>query len=57
MAKKKHLRRIIEIRKKGAYIGSVEAATADEAIKVAAEEFELPPERAKRLIAQRETRT
>jgi hypothetical protein len=56
MAKKAktHVWRITELRKKGHYIGSVEVATADEAIKIAVKEFELPPERAKRLVAQRE---
>jgi len=40
MAKKKlHVWRIVEIRKKGSYVGSVEAATADEAIKIAIECF------------------
>ena len=50
-----HLWRITEIRKKGAYIGMVEAATDDEAIKVAIQEFMIDsPERQKRLVAQRE---
>jgi len=55
MARKK-LRtwRIVEIRKKGQYIGRVEAETADEAIKVVVEEYGLNPGRAKRLVAQRE---
>jgi hypothetical protein len=56
MAKKKlHAWRITELRKKGHYIGSVEATTADEAIKVAIKEFMIDsPERQKRLVAQRE---
>ena len=56
MAKKSktYVWRITEIRKRGYYIGSVEATTADEAIKTAIEEFGLNPERAKRLVAQRE---
>jgi hypothetical protein len=55
MAKKKiHVWRITEIRKKGYYIGSVEAATAEDAIKVAVKEFGLTAERAKRLVAQQE---
>jgi len=54
-AKKKQVWRITEIRKRGQYIGSVEAATADEAIKKAIEEFMIEdPERRKRLIAQPE---
>jgi len=44
--------RITEIREKD--LGSVEAASAEEAIKVAVEEYGLSPERAKRLVAQRE---
>ena len=48
-----HVWRIIEIRKKGYYIGSVTAATADEAIALAIEEFGLNPQRAKRLVAER----
>jgi hypothetical protein len=52
--KKLHVWRITEIRKKGHYIGSVEAATAEEAIKISVKEFALPPDRAKRLVAQRE---
>jgi hypothetical protein len=47
---KAYVWRITEIRKTGSYLGSVEAATADEAIKLA----ELPPDRAKRLVAQQE---
>ena len=46
--------RVVEIRKKGTYLTTAEAATADEAIKIAVKEFQLPPERAKRLMAQRE---
>jgi hypothetical protein len=40
--------------RRGQYIGRVEAETADEAIRVAIEEFGLNPERMKRLVAQRE---
>jgi len=55
MAKKRLYHwRITEIRKKGHYLGTVEAATAEEALARAAKEFDLPPERAKRLVAQRE---
>jgi len=46
--------RVVEIRKKGTYLTTAEAATADEAIKIAVKEFQLPPERAKRLMAQQE---
>jgi hypothetical protein len=41
-------------RAQGRYLGTVTASTAEEAVKVAAKEFELTPERQKRLIAQRE---
>src|SRR5262249_30842257 len=56
MAKTRQYRwRIVRIRAKGSYVGSVEAATADEAIRKAIEEFEITdPEQQKRLIAQRE---
>jgi hypothetical protein len=53
--KKLHVWRITELRKKGHYIGSVEDATAAEAIKVAIKEFMIDnPQRQKRLVAQRE---
>jgi hypothetical protein len=46
--------RIIAIAKKGRYLGTVKAATADEAIKVAISEFGITdPERQRRLAAQR----
>jgi hypothetical protein len=46
--------RITIIRKKGERLGTVEAATADEAIKVAIKEFGITdPERQRRLVAQR----
>jgi hypothetical protein len=52
---RQHVWRITEIRKKGHYIGSVEAASADAAIARAIEEFEITdPQRQKRLAAQRE---
>ena len=55
MAKKKlHGWRIVEIGKKGSCVGRVEAETADEAVKRAVEEYGLNPQRAKRLVAQRE---
>jgi hypothetical protein len=46
--------RVVEIRKKGQYIGRVKADSADEAVKIATEEYGLSPVRAKRLVAQRE---
>jgi hypothetical protein len=47
--------RITEIRKKGYYIGSVTAASAEEAIARAIEEFGISnPQRQKRLVAQPE---
>ena len=49
-----HVSRITEICKRGHYLGSVEASTANAAIKIATREFSLPPECAKRLVAQRE---
>jgi len=51
----KHVWRITEISKRGRCIGSVEAGTADEAIKTAIKEFVIEePERHKLPIAQRE---
>jgi hypothetical protein len=45
--------RIVVIRKKGERIGTVEAATAEEAIKTAIREYEITdPERQRRLTAQ-----
>jgi hypothetical protein len=53
-AKKLPSWRIVLVRKKGERIGAVEAATADEAIKVAIKEFGITdPERQRRLAAQR----
>jgi hypothetical protein len=54
-APKQHLSwRITLIRKKGERVGTVAAATADEAIQVAIREFGITdPERQRRLIAQR----
>jgi hypothetical protein len=41
------------VRKRGRYIGTVEAADADEAIKVAIREYDITdPERQRRLTAQ-----
>jgi hypothetical protein len=45
--------RITEIRAKGKVLGRVMAASAEEAIDAAVKEFEVSPERAKRLVAQR----
>ena len=46
--------RIIEIAKKGRYLGTVRAADAEAAVKVAIEEFGISnPQRQKRLVAQR----
>jgi hypothetical protein len=50
-----HVWRITELRKKGHYLGSVTAVSADAAIARAIEEFEITdPQRQKRLAAQRE---
>ena len=57
MAQKKlHTWRIVEIRKRSHYVGTIdEAATAEEAIAKAIKEFEITdPERQKRLMALRE---
>jgi hypothetical protein len=45
--------RITEIRAKGKVLGRVMAATAEKAIEAAVKEFDVSPERAKRLVAQR----
>ena len=53
--REQHVWRITEIRKKGHYLGSVTAASAEAAIARAIEEFEITdPQRQKRLAAQRE---
>jgi hypothetical protein len=53
-AKKKPTWRITLLRKKGERLGTVEAADADEAIKVAIKSFEITdPGRQRRLVAQR----
>jgi hypothetical protein len=44
--------RVSEVRSKGHYLGTVSAPTLEEALKVAAKEFGLSEQRAKRLIAQ-----
>ena len=46
--------RITEVRAKGRYLGTVKAATLEQALQVAAEYFGIDGHRAKRLIAQRE---
>jgi predicted chitinase len=57
MAKKtEYSWRIVRIRAKGAYVGTVVAATADEAIKKAIEEYAITdPQQQARLMAQRES--
>jgi hypothetical protein len=53
-AKKKPKWRITLLRKRGERIGTVEAANADEAIKIAIEKFEIADrERQRRLVAER----
>jgi hypothetical protein len=55
-AKKKPTWRITVLRKKGEHLGTVEAANADEAIKVAIKTFDITdPERQRRIVAQRIT--
>jgi len=44
---------IIQVRDKGCVLGRVQARDADEAIKVAIEEFSVPKQLQYRLIAQR----
>jgi hypothetical protein len=44
--------RIVLIRKKGETLGTVEARTAEEAVAIAAEQFNVAPEQRKRLAAQ-----
>jgi hypothetical protein len=52
--KKQHRWQIFLIRKRGAYLGTVEAIDAEAAIHAAIAEFEInDPERQKRLSAQR----
>jgi hypothetical protein len=52
--KKKPTWRITEIRKKGASLGTVEAANTDEAIETAVKLFGIAdPERRRRLVAQK----
>jgi hypothetical protein len=53
-AKKQHKWRIYLLRKKGEFIGSVEAPDRETAIKLAVEQFAIrDPERQKRLSAER----
>lgn len=52
--KKKPIWRITLVRKKDERLGTVEAADAEEAIKIAIKTFEITdPERQRRLVAQR----
>jgi hypothetical protein len=41
------------IRKRAEHLGIVEAANANEAIKVAAKEFDIPPERQNRIVHEK----
>jgi hypothetical protein len=53
-AKKNPKWRVTVLRKRGERIGTVEAADADEAIKIAIEKFEITDrERQRRLVAER----
>jgi hypothetical protein len=41
------------IRKRAEHLGTVEAANANEAIKIAAKRFDIPPERQNRIAVQK----
>jgi hypothetical protein len=45
--------RVDIIRKRAEHLGTVEAANANEAIKIAAERFDIPPERQNRIAVQK----
>ena len=45
--------RIDIIRKRAEHLGTIEAASEKEAIEKAAKEFDIPPERRNRLVAQK----
>ena len=42
------------IRKRAEHLGTVEAANANEAIKIAAKEFDIPPERQNRTVVEKQ---
>jgi hypothetical protein len=44
--------RVDIIRKRAEHLGTVEAAIAEEAIKIAAKEFDIPPERQNRITLE-----
>ena len=41
------------IRKRAEHLGTVEAANANEAIKIAAKEFDIPPEQQNRIVVEK----
>ena len=45
--------RVDIIRKRAEHLGTVEAANAEEAIKIAAKEFDFPPERQNRITVEK----
>jgi hypothetical protein len=45
--------RVDIIRKRAEHLGTIEAASEKEAIEKAAKEFDIPPERRNRLVAQK----
>ena len=45
--------RVDTIRKRAEHLGTVEAANANEAIKIAAERFDIPPERQNRIAVEK----
>ena len=45
--------RVDIIRRRAEHLGTVEAANAQEAIKIAAKEFDIPPERQNRIAVQK----
>jgi hypothetical protein len=45
--------RVDIIRKRAEHLGTVEAANAQEAVKIAAERFDIPPERQNRIAVEK----
>ena len=45
--------RVDIIRKRAEHLGTVEAANAEEAIKIAAKEFDIPPEQQNRITVEK----
>jgi hypothetical protein len=49
--------RVDIIRRRAEHLGTVEAANANEAIKIAAKEFDIPPERQNRIAVEKMSKT